>query len=233
MNRPHVIHVPGYDPERDRIVKRLVDELDACVHTDPHRRGSMETWLLALGCAVKNDDPDEWTVMLEDDAEPLPTTKEELPVACAHSPSPILGLTYFGGFGSEALRRHVAYLVGPNLIWGGAIAYHHSVVRPLYTWAMQVAALSIADSHDVLVCEYSRRLKLDTALTARAVFDQPVNHSMLGHNGKYRRPTLTINHHQDQAWEGSIRYGSRKSPGRTDVLDQVPDPDPLTKEYTA
>lgn len=187
--RPHVIWVPGADPDRDEIVARLRQQSDACIHADPRRRGLMTTWLEALACAV-DDRP--WAVILSDDADPLPGWQQHLERACMNSPAPLLGLTHFGQYGRQALDKGAPYGVGANLLWGGAIAYHGSVLPGLLDWATRQVAETGYKHDDALVAAYALHFRLDTAVAARAIFGQPIKASLLGHNTPIRVPSTTI-----------------------------------------
>lgn len=192
--RVHVMHVPGADPQRDEIVARLVEQGDACLHLDPDRQGLMVNWLDTLDCAAHRDGDDghSWSVVLSDDAEPLPGWQQHLERACLNSPSPILGLTHFGSYGAEALRRGLPYAVGSYLIWGGAIAYRTSIVRDLRRWASRLYAEIGYPHDDVLSCAFAMRMGWDVAMVTRAIFGQPVKKSLLGHNTQIRHPATTI-----------------------------------------
>lgn len=190
MIRSHVLHVPGVDPARDLIVAELSHQSDTCVHLDPKRKGLMRNWLGALRCAM--DDSGDWALILSDDALPLPGWWEHLPRAQANSPSPLLGLTHFGGYGSSALAKGAAYGVGRLLIWGGAMTIRGDHLEPLARSAMRFHYQTGYPHDDGAVALYGHWKKVGTAMTSRALFDQPVESSLLGHNTKVRRPSSTI-----------------------------------------
>jgi hypothetical protein len=192
--RLHVLHVPGADMERDAIVYRLETESDACLHLDPDRAGVMPTWLAALSCAVERDGADDydWSLIVQDDAYPLRGWQQHVERACTSSPEPVLGLTHFGAYGARPLADGCAYGVGPYLIWGGAVAYHRSFVTRLWAWADRVYSETGYPHDDVLACAFAMKIGRRTAMAARAIFDQPVQRSLLGHNTPIRRPATTI-----------------------------------------
>lgn len=202
----HILHVPGADPQRDEIVQRLREQSEACVHEDPERIGCMANWLRALGCAAENDTGYSWSVILSDDADPLPGWQQHLERACTHSPQPFLGLTHFGGYGEQALAKGAPYGVGQYLVWGGAIAYHRSVVRPLHEWATTVVERTGYEHDDCLIAAYALRRGVKCALAARAIFEQPVKKSLLGHNTPIRSPKTTIANSDGPAYAASPRW---------------------------
>jgi hypothetical protein len=190
--RAHTLHVPGADAERDAIVaKQMADpDLDVVLHADPQRKGVMQNWLGALKAAL--DDDQEWALILQDDADPLPGWAEHFALATANSPSPLLGLTHFGGYGSEVIRKGGAYGIGRVLIWGGASCIHRDHLLPLLRAALQFHQKTGYAHDDGAMALYGQWIGTGTAMTARALFDQPVQASLLGHNTKVRRPTATI-----------------------------------------
>lgn len=202
----HIIHVPGIDAQRDEIVAMLSEQAVACVHLDPQRDGCMANWLRALGCAAETDNDLPWSVILSDDAYPLPGWQQHLERACTYSPEPVLGLTHFGGYGKAALEKGAPYGVGQYLVWGGAIAYHRSIVRPLVEWAVPVVKRTGYKHDDCLVAAFGLRSGFQCALTARALFDQPVKKSLLGHNTPIRTPSTTIANSVGPAYSAKPRW---------------------------
>jgi hypothetical protein len=188
--RLHVLHVPQADPERDAIVALLDSQTDVCVHADPNRAGVVPNWLGALACAAAEDK--DWALIVQDDAFPLRGWQQHLERACTNSPEPVLGLTHFGAYGAAPLAQGRPYAVGPYLIWGGAVAYHRAIVGPMLGWASRVYAETGYRHDDVLACAFAMKQGRQTAMAARAIFDQPVQRSLLGHNTPIRRPSTTI-----------------------------------------
>lgn len=189
--RVHILHVPGVDPDRDAIVAKLRDQADACVHEDPDRIGCAPNWLRAMQCAVKTD-ISTWSIVLSDDADPLPGWQQHLERACKHSPAPVLGLTHFGGYGEKPIAAGAPYGVGPYLLWGGAIAYHVNILRPLTVWAARIIREHNYPHDDCLVAAFMLKSRHQTAMCARAIFGQPVKASLLNHNTPIRSPKTTI-----------------------------------------
>jgi hypothetical protein len=199
----HVLHVPGADPQRDDIVAALREQApgQVCVHADVERAGCMATWLAALACAAGPTANSDWELILSDDADPLPGWQAELAQALHYSPAPVLGLTHFGGYGRQALNKGAPYAVGSYLLWGGAAAYHRSLLPGLAEWAPRVVELTGYPHDDCLVAAYLHRVRLPVALAGRAIFDQPVERSLLGHHTPGpRRPATTIANRQGPPW---------------------------------
>lgn len=190
--RAHVLHVPGVDQMRDRIVDQLRDELDVCVHEDPQRLGCMWNWLRALRCAALNDGAYDWSLTLSDDAQPMAGTLDQLPLALANSPQDALGLTHFGGYGEGVLKKGAAYGVGAMVVWGGAIALHSSITTDLLRASLTFHHATGYQHDDGMVSLFQASRGKSTAMVARALFDQPVKDSLLGHNTPIRRPNTTI-----------------------------------------
>ena len=190
----HTLWVPGVDPLRDEIVARqqATPGVTVCLHTDPTRRGCMANWLTAVACVMRSE-PQPWEVILSDDADPAsPTWVEEMRSACEHAPARVLGLTHFGGFGERTLAKGTPYAVGRYWVWGGAIAYRRDFFEEMARWAMPVAQRTGYKHDDALVEAFALRNDEPTALAARAIFDQPVKTSLLGHNTPIRSPNTTI-----------------------------------------
>lgn len=192
--RVHVLHVPGVDDLRDAIVRRLRDTFDACVHEDPDRRGCMYNWLQTVRCAAMNDTED-WSLTLSDDAQPFFNTEDHLDMALANSPEDALGLTHFGGYGEGVLKKGAAYGVGAMVVWGGAIALRREIVKPLAQAAFKFHQATGYPHDDGMVSLFMAHHGMQTAMTARALFDQPVKQSLLGHNTPIRQPNATIESH--------------------------------------
>lgn len=155
----------------------------------------MPTWLGALECARSSDAGLSWSVIVQDDADPLPGWQQHLERACLNSPQPALGLTHFGGYGERALAKGAPYAEGPYLIWGGATAFRRVFCDGLFEWASRVYAETGYPHDDVLACAYAKKRGALTAMTARAIFGQPVKASLLGHNTPIREPNTTIANH--------------------------------------
>lgn len=202
----HVLHVPGAHPERDEIVAQLREEADACVHEDPEREGCMATWLKCVACADATDDDLRWTVILSDDALPLPGWRGHLTEAQWRSPRPVLGLTYFGQYGLKALNRGAPYAVGKNLTWGGAVTYRRDVLKGLARWAPKIVAATGYKHDDRLAATYAAKIGSECALVSRAIFGQPVKESLLGHGGLVREPAATIVSHPGPGYGAIPRY---------------------------
>jgi hypothetical protein len=186
------MHVPGADPARDAIVAKLREQADACVHEDPERRGVMATWTSALECA-RDTDTGGWSVIVQDDADPLRGWQQHLERACLNSPQPVLGLTHFGAYGRQALAKGAPYGEGLALIWGGAVAYRASLLPGLCAFARGLYESGEERRNDDRVAAaYALKTGHQTAMVARAIFGQPVQKSLIGHNTKVRSPATTI-----------------------------------------
>lgn len=203
----HVMHVPGSDPYRDKVVQRMIEQAEVCLHLDPERKGIMPNWLGALDCAAERDQDYSWSVIVQDDADPFPGWQQHLERACTHSPMPFLSLTYFGAYGDKPLAKGAPYAVGDALAWGGAIAYHRSMVRPLERWARRIYEEDGYPHDDNLVAAFAKRKGLKMAMVARAIFNQPSAQeapSLVGHNTPVRTPAKTILDH-GPAWSATPR----------------------------
>lgn len=193
----HILHVPGANPERDRIVSdwrlRANEDVEVCVHEDPERRGIMANWLDAAQCALDDAHQPLWSLIIQDDAVPGPGWQRSIEEACWFSPAPVLGMSYFGKITEGAFKKNVPYMVGPHLIWGAAVAYKRDFLEGLVPWARWVYETTEYQHDDRLISAYANKIGVDTALTVRAIFDQPVEQSTVGHSGGgERRPGITI-----------------------------------------
>ena len=218
--RIHILHVPGAHPERDDIVRRVKEQTETCLHLDPEKRGIMVNWLSTVECAVETDVDQRWSVITQDDALPLPGWQEHLEQATWYSPAPVLGLSYFGSITESAARRGFPYLVGPHLIWGAAVAYERSFLVGLLEWAKWVYGETKYTHDDRLISAYAQKIGKQTALVTRAIFDQPVQESLVGHGGagSVRRPSLTIES-PGPAYSVLPRFVRRSSGGAKDQRD--------------
>lgn len=190
----HILHVPGADEHRDRIVADYLslpsEDVQVCVHSDPDRRGIMYNWLQAAECALA--DRDRWSTIIQDDAVGEPGWVEKLEEAVWYSPAPVLCMSYFGKITDAAHRQNIPYLVGPHLVWGAAVAYRLDFLEGLVPFARRVWEEYGYPHDDRLISAYANRIGVDTALTTRALFDQPVEKSTVGHGGGNRRPLHTL-----------------------------------------
>lgn len=222
MRKMHTLWVPGADPDRDATVARQQEQADICLHIDPERRGVMWNFLNAVQCAVENDGDLKWSVIIQDDAEPLPGWEDHLAQACWYSPEPVLGLTHFGQYGKKALAKGAPYALGRSLIWGGAVAYRRDFLLGLAEWGPRIYAQTGFVHDDYLVCAYAYRIGRKCALTSRAIFDQTIKKSLLGHGGPTRSPVATITNCSGPAYSVLPRGAS--------IGDSMP---PGTKELAA
>lgn len=165
----------------------------------------MVTWLEAMQCAVDSDDGYTWSFVMQDDALPLRGWQQHLERACTYSPTPIIGLSHFGGYGSQALSKGVPYGVGNNLAWGAAIGYHYSILEDLTQWSRGIYEATGYPNDDRLVGSYAMMKGFGISLAARAIFDQPVEASLLGHHSKIRRPATTIENSDGPEWSSIPR----------------------------
>ncbi|QNJ56040.1 glycosyltransferase [Microbacterium phage Rasputia] len=208
----HILHVPGADAHRDEVVATYAanPDIDVCVHADPERRGIMVNWLEAAQCALDDAHAPKWSIIIQDDAVGGPGWVRDVEEACWFSPAPVLGMSYFGKITESAFKRGYPYMVGPHLIWGAAVAYRRDFLEGLVPWAREVFERTEYQHDDRLISAYANKIGVDTALTVRAIFDQPVEKSTVGHaGGGERRPKITI-------WGNSgAPYGSRPRALRT------------------
>lgn len=84
------------DPRRGKMGEQLVDRVAADYHSiDQFQQGCTwnhsRAWRMLEGLS----DPGQWGVVLEDDAEPVPGFREQLALALAAAPAPIVSL-YLG-----------------------------------------------------------------------------------------------------------------------------------------
>lgn len=203
----HVIHVPHVSEIRDQITNRFVDA-GACVHTEQHLRGIMAPWSEVLRHAV--NDGTDWTLVLQDDADPLDHWQDHVEAALRHSPVPVLALTHFGSYGVKAARAGYAYAAGRNLIWGAAVAIRADVVAVLPAFIDRVFAIDPSYPHDDnLLGVWADQAGVKTGFTSRAIFDHADTPSLLGHHGlrDNRRPHLTTR--DPGPWWSTPGYASR------------------------
>src|SRR5699024_9400245 len=110
--------------------------------------------------------------------------------------------------------KGAAYGIGPNLVWGGAIAYRRDVLPEFTRWASAVAQRTGYPHDDTLVVAYALKMNMPTAMTARAIFDQPITRSLLGHYTPIRRPYTTIaDEGADWSEENTVRVNRSTGPG--------------------
>lgn len=212
LPRIHVLWVPGFLPERDEIVQSLIDQHPdsngVCTHEDPNREGLLLNYANALRCALNDDH--EWSLIVSDDAIPLPQWQIHLTAALSYAPSDIVGLTHFGSYGKTLAQKGYPYGTSENAMWGGAGAYRHTVLAPLLE--LVEFGLSIGWNHkgdDGCVIALNRLRGTQTAMCTRAIFDQPLLKSTLGHGGNRRFPQLTIK--DSGPWWGANPRSKRMS----------------------
>lgn len=195
----HILTVADAGDEREDIVASYLDlpypDVHVTVHVDEERRGIMWNWLQAAKVALEEDSnysDNKWSIILQDDAVPMPGWRHALPEALWYSPAPVLGMSYFGKITDSAQKKNIPYLVGPHLIWGAAVAYRRDFLEGLVPFAQRVWDEYRYPHDDRLISAYANRIGVDTALTVRAIFDQPVEKSTVGHGGTNRRPLHTL-----------------------------------------
>jgi hypothetical protein len=186
--------VPGADPARDKIVGGYDN---ACVHAQadpPSAAGLMSNWRGAVDCAA--GDSTDWSLIMSDDAEPLPGWDRHMPRALGFSPRPMLGVIHFGGFGRTAAEHGYAYCVGTGMVWGGGIAYRTGILGDLAEYTRRFLDIDPTFPHDdVIAGLFADRYHGKPAMTARALFDHIPARSLVGHPShetELRRPGLTI-----------------------------------------
>jgi hypothetical protein len=216
MLRVHVMTVPGADPMRDALVRQLGQEhgVEACIHPDNGRRGPVWTWAQALRCATH--DEWEWSVVVQDDMRGYPGWQEQLALACIHSPSPILGLNWIGAYARKARDRGAAYLTGPYVLRGGAVAYRHDVVPALADFA--AAAARTTYRHDDVAASVFAKDVLGTyeAVTGSNLFEaMRVRSSLVGH-AQYPSGEYTINDWEHVPFERKTFVTTRAMARRED-----------------
>lgn len=198
----HVMHVPGADPERDRLVANLPElhprgAEGVCVHEDPKRKGVLNTWLSALKHAYHEPSTDTgWEIVIQDDAVPVEGFAQHLPRALQHSPAPVLSLCHLGDAGQKIAATGHAYMRGTHTVWGPAVAYHRDILPDLIRLGVQVKNLNhrVYRSWDDRLPGVLNLIQGGTtAVTARALFDHPHLKSTVGHlSAVHRFPRLTI-----------------------------------------
>lgn len=214
----HILHVPFADPERDAIVRGYLGSgVDVCVHEDRYRRGIMPNFLTALEHIVEDDE--QWGVILQDDNVGLGDWDAHVRAATFHSPAGVLCMTHFGMITATALARGIPYLLGPHLVWGGAVAFRRDFAGELLPWAQKIYAETGYPHDDRLVSAFANKLGIGTALTSRAIFDQPVEKSLVGHGGGNRRPSRTVESHTGPSYGAVPRYALRSSGAAKDQRD--------------
>lgn len=218
----HILHVPGANAQRDQIVADYLDldfrDVHVCVHLDPERRGIMKNWLDAAQCALMDDE--KWSVIIQDDAVGGPDWVRNVEEACWFSPAPVLGMSYFGKITEPAFKKGIPYMVGPHLIWGAAVAYRRDFLEGLVPWAREVFERTEYQHDDRLISAYANKIGVDTALTVRAIFDQPVEQSTVGHaGGGERRPKITIGGNSGAPYAARPRAHRTKAGAAKDQRD--------------
>lgn len=209
----HMLHVTG-DPEREQAVREMqLQQPSLCVHVDTDRKGVMWNWAQAVICATR--DVTEWSIILQDDVRALEGWRGELNIALEHSPSPLLGLTSFGDHWKKAAENGYQYVVGPNVLYGAAIAYRRDIMKQVALFA-QLAAQTGYKHDDMALCTWAEMEGFEPAVVTRAIFTLIGARSTLGH-APYRRPESTIHSHKPN-WAGEIKAKpSRKFAKRTDA----------------
>lgn len=150
----------------------------------------MPNWLETLECARK--DSGRWSLIIQDDMVALPGWLDHIEPATFYSPSPVLGLFHFGGFGQKALDKDAPYAQGDYLLWNGAVALQHDFLEGLSDWAHRAFEQTGYQHDDAMTSVYCRKKGLMTAITARSLFENPSDNSLLGHHPPIRRPVATI-----------------------------------------
>lgn len=221
--RLHQMWVPGADEQRDHLVAQLAatPDVEVCHHIDSARRGIAWNYMTAVACILREtaeqrdrgEAVQPWHFIVQDDAEPsvpAPEWVDHLRSACDNAPTRVLGLTYFGQYGVRSVEKGAAYVVGKSLIWGCAVAYRDDFMQEFGPWAIPVMQRTGYPHDDRMVGAFALRNGEDTGLTARAIFDQPVKRSLVGHNTPIRRPALTLRD-EGPPWSSTVPPTRRSS----------------------
>lgn len=179
----HVVWVPGADPIRDGIVADLAAATDVCLHEDPNRNGVMWNWASAVNCAAQDRAGSDWHFIVQDDQVPYRGWMQHLERACRNSPRPLLGLCWIGKSWDRGVRTGRPYMVGPNVLRGGSIAYHSSVLADDLPRFASEAAETTYKHDDMALCSWAQEWKgWNPALVSRTIFDSVKVKSLLGHS---------------------------------------------------
>lgn len=213
----HVMHVPGVHPFRDRLVERLREQANVCVHEDPNMRGVCYNHARALACMARNDTTN-WSVLVQDDIVLLDGWEQELGLAAKYSPSKILGLAVHAQEGFSAYRRRVPYITGAFLLRANAIAYHQSVIRPLARF-MALAAQMGYEYDDHAATTWGMLNDEPPARVTRSLVSHQDVKSLLGHSGGNKTQFTRIDNPATSwlRWDGHPRYVRRKEAHPTSV----------------
>lgn len=196
----HIMHVPGVDPERERIVHQQAEEnpSGSCVHADPHRSGILRNWTGALMCAnaEARQSGADWVLVGQDDAKPLTGWQENLIEVLSYAPAPIISLCHTADAGLRMERKSVSFAVGTHTLWGPMVAYRTEVLPRLIEVAQDVLALnhSVYNKWDDRIPGVHNLLHGGTTAVVRwALFDHPHLKSTVGNAGnQHRYPSVTI-----------------------------------------
>jgi hypothetical protein len=201
--RLHVLHVPGADPQRDLAVRRLAGEAELCVHPDPERHGVVWNWATALTCAAT--DRGAWSYVVQDDVVPLRNWEYHAAMATRWSPSPMLALAWIGKRFDIGVQRRVAYVKGPYVLCGPAVAYHHSILEELAVYADAVARTDYPHD-DMAACFWANQVGgFFPAVTSRTLFATLPVRSLVGHS-RYTTGDYTIVNTPDLSWNTNPRF---------------------------
>jgi hypothetical protein len=188
--RLHVMHVPSVDPERTRCVDYLAEQTDVCVHPDPQRKGAMWNWATAMECIALEAQASDWHFVVQDDMRPYRGWMQHLERACTNSPAPMLGLCWIGDRWGDGARKGYPYMTGPNLIRGGAVAYHRACFPDLARFARAVSEHTTYPHDDMAACVWAQEVRgFEPALVSHTLFESLPTRSLVGHA---RQPTGTF-----------------------------------------
>lgn len=198
----YIMHVPGFDAERDENVAHLQQELldvaPVSVVKDKRRAGVLFTYRRALHAAIEGlEDDCDWIVIMQDDSRPIGSDwASEMEAALENSPHPFVSMCHFSDHGLKRAQKGQAYGEHINAVWGQAVAYRRDILEQYWQLVDAVFELDpflYSKWDDGLLAVYNILQGTKSCITSRAIFTHLDVRSTMNHvPGKHRHPACTI-----------------------------------------
>jgi hypothetical protein len=202
-------------PDRRAQVTALQYELGRRVpiawdNEGPPSRDHERLWRTARAAWRLYDPAAAWHLLLQDDAIVAPHLLAALPGALDHVPCPAVVSLYVGtgrpvpGVWHDLARRAdegaAAWIVGPMVMWGVALAVPTHLVPEMLLWGDRQRGIP----DDMRVGRWARQRKLEAWFPWPSLVDHPEGASLVGHAGRRVARHFLATDAREVDWGGPV-----------------------------
>lgn len=176
-------------PRRYEMARELANLVGAeCVSWDDAQIGCAENQRRAWEY-LKNGDPDSWSVVLEDDAQPVAEFRNQLKMALARAPSPVVSL-YLGRGRPPHWQTSIARVIAddpqnprdPNWVVGTHLLNHVGVAMKTHLIADMLHFVGDKEPMDENISDWATRRKIKVSYTRPSLVDHRDTPTMMEHH---------------------------------------------------